>query len=65
MQKAEPHDAAAPSGVHKTKANESFFIAPPELWTAENCYESSVRKKREGRAEGKMRVARTGAEPHR
>src|SRR5882762_557902 len=37
MQKAEPHDAAAPIGVHKRKANENFFIVPPELRTAENC----------------------------
>jgi len=65
MQKAEPHDAAAPSGVHKARANESFFILPPELWTAENCYESSVRKKREVRAGGRLKAARTGAEPHR
>src|SRR5436309_15900240 len=31
MQKAEPHDAAAPSGVHKTNANESRFIVPPTV----------------------------------
>jgi len=65
MQKAEPHDAAAPSGAHKTKANENFFIVPPELRTAENCYESSVRKKREVRAGEKLRAARTGAESPR
>src|SRR5947199_8657371 len=31
MQKAEPHDAAAPSGAHKTNANESRFIVPPTV----------------------------------
>jgi len=67
MQKAEPHDAAAPSGVHKTNANESFFIIPSRTveLLKDRCYESSVRKKAEARAAGRMRAARIAAEPHR
>src|SRR6266480_913078 len=39
MQKAEPHDAAAPSGAHKAKANESSFTVPPERW---NCRKTTT-----------------------
>src|SRR2546425_6608650 len=67
-QNAEPHDAAAPSGAHKTNANESRFIVPPNGGTSYRqlvATESSVRKKREGRAAGRVRAGWSGAEPHR
>src|SRR5258708_17946546 len=39
VQNAEPHDAAAPSGVHNAKANESFFTVPPQRW---NCRKTAT-----------------------
>src|SRR6267378_1107562 len=53
MQKAEPHDAAAPIGVHKSKANENFFIVPPELRTAEDCLRIQSQEETGGARGGK------------
>jgi hypothetical protein len=69
MQKAEPHDAAAPSGTHKTNANESRFIVP-QRWNflqTTRCYGIQRQEETGGARGGKVKsgVDRGGTAPVR